>query len=167
MNVVLDAQERGTQAALVGGGKEVASFARGARDLMDNGRCGHPELACFDSWDAVVEYVDHDAQGGELKLLVDLVVKYTPETLVAALSGTVSEAKADLVVSTAHKAKGREWPKVLLHSDFATFGKPTADGTPRDPSDGELRLRYVAVTRARHVLDDAAIRAKKPKAVTS
>jgi hypothetical protein len=42
-------------------------------------------------------------------------------------------------VSTAHKAKGREWNAVKLAGDFAEM----------QPSPSETRLRYVAYTRAR------------------
>jgi superfamily I DNA/RNA helicase len=49
-----------------------------------------------------------------------------------------------VIVSTAHKAKGREWDSVRLASDFASacLGKH-----PDAPS--EVRLFYVAMTRAK------------------
>lgn len=166
MNAVLDAQERGTNAALVGGGGEIASFARGAQTLQDGGRTGHPELACFESWGEVQDYVDHDAQGDELRLMVQLVDRYGVPTILAALDSAKSERGADLIVSTAHKAKGREWGSVLLDEDFAQFGKATQPGeAPREPTEAEKRLRYVATTRAKLRLDNTALTgsAKKPK----
>lgn len=54
------------------------------------------------------------------------------------------EADADFVVCTAHKSKGREWDTVKLSSDFPTNDKA---------GDEERRLLYVAVTRAKLVLD--------------
>lgn len=166
MTAVLDAQDRGSNAALVGGGKEIVSFARAAKLLMENERTGHPELSCFESWSEVQEYVEQDAQGNELKLMVDLVDKYGVATIITALDRAMGEAAADLIVSTAHKAKGREWNAVLLHSDFASFGRPknTAAGDPTpEPSHGEKRLRYVATTRAKLQLDNSALHPKGVK----
>ena len=59
----------------------------------------------------------------------------------------------DLVVSTAQKAKGREWSAVRLMDDFVKCqprrGRDDV-GTGRSPYDlSELRLLYVALTRAR------------------
>lgn len=162
MSAVFDAIERGVNAALVGGGKEIASFARAAQALIDGGRTGHPELACFNTWPEVQEYVDHDAQGDELQLMVRLVDKYTPAVILQAVEASKSEAAAELVVSTAHKAKGREWDAVLLDEDFAIFGGPKGQpDVEREPTVAETRLRYVAVTRAKRRLDNTALTPKK------
>lgn len=59
-----------------------------------------------------------------------------------------------MTVSTAHKAKGREWPRVKIADDFT----PPQDSDQHDDAgqavpgpidDGEARLAYVAVTRTR------------------
>jgi hypothetical protein len=127
---------------LVGGGTEVVSFAKAARDLMNDGWTSHPELACFDSWNEVREYVEQDEQGGDLKLLVDLIEEFGVDLILEALERMPREEDADLIVSTAHKSKGREWNRVRLASDFSD-----------DPKGEELRLLYVAVTRAKMILD--------------
>lgn len=150
MNAVLDAAKQGRSCALVGGGTEVASFARGAQDLMQQGFTAHPELACFRSWGEVKSYVAHDEQGGELKLLVTLVEDYTVPVILKALDHMPSEKQADLTVSTAHKSKGRQWPTVQIAGDFAGM----------DASDAELRLQYVAITRAQQHVDDSGLAAK-------
>lgn len=144
---LLDWIAKGVRPHLVGGGREVSSFARGARDLQEKGQTGHPELACFDSWGQVQEYVRSDAQGDELALLVRLVDDFGVETILGAVDGMPREDDAELVISTAHKAKGREWNVVQLAGDFAF----------PEPSIQELRLRYVASTRARYILDDSAV----------
>lgn len=94
-------------------------------------------------------YVAEDAQGGDLRLLVGLVDEFGTDAILHALGRMPSEAAADLVVSTAHKAKGREWNTVRLAGDFP-------DGTTDTPAAEELRLLYVACTRAKHVLDVSA-----------
>ena len=51
-----------------------------------------------------------------------------------------------MVISTAHKAKGREWESVRLAPDFASTGG--RNGIPT----AEVRLFYVAMTRAKKLL---------------
>lgn len=152
---MLLAQQAGLQPHLVGGGSEVVTFAKAAQELMDEGRTYHPELACFDGWTEVLDYVENDAQGGELNLLVGLVEKYGVPTILLALDYMPTEDRADLIVSTAHKAKGRQWGSVALAGDFPT-GKHPKTGEPVEPDVSELRLLYVAVTRAQRELDISA-----------
>ena len=139
--------EGNRKAHIVGGGSEVVSFARAAIDLRDKGFTSHPELSCFKSWEEVVEYVEEDEQGGELRLMVSLIRTFGAETLLRALNHMPAEADADVIISTAHKAKGREWGAVVLADDFPT-------GTEEKPlSPAEWKLLYVAVTRAQLALD--------------
>ena len=69
------------------------------------------------------------------------------------------------MLSTAHKAKGLEWPRVRLASDFPSLEELDTldrDGLPwltPGERDQELHLLYVAVTRARQQLEpNAAVR---------
>lgn len=143
VRTVLELQRAGQKVALVGGGDDVVRFARAAQELMDTGHTDFPDLACFESWDEVRIYVEEDEQGGELRLMVKLVDDFTVATILAALSGMIREQDADVIVSTAHKSKGREWNAVQLAGDFP----------PGTTSDDELRLLYVAITRAKRDLD--------------
>jgi hypothetical protein len=135
----------GVSAHLVGGAADVMSFARGAADLIDGGRTSHQELACFESWMEVQEYVKTDAMGDEIKLLVSLIDRFGPSTIMTALDRMPGEKTAKVILSTVHKSKGREFPTVKLGGDF-----PLDLGLMQDE---EIRLMYVAVTRARLVLD--------------
>ena len=58
------------------------------------------------------------------------------------------EAGADRILSKAHKAKEREWDRVLLAEDFFAPRKEE-DGTLALPPE-EIRLLYVAMTRVQH-----------------
>lgn len=151
VETALLAQQGGRKVHLVGGAADVLGFARAAQQLMDKGFTYHPELVCFNSWQQVQDYVRLDAQGHELAMLVRLVENYGTEVIIQVLEQSVPEAQADVVVSTAHKAKGREWDRVLIANDFPA----PDDGSLPDPS--ELRLAYVAATRAALVLDPAGI----------
>lgn len=146
VEVVLGFQERGLSPHLVGGADEIVRFAAAAAQLQNGERTGHPELACFDSWREVQDYVADDPQGAELKMLVGLIDSYGVDIVIEALTGLAAQSEADVVVSTAHKAKGREWQSVRLAPDF----EPPEDATL---SHAEYRLLYVAATRAMHDLD--------------
>jgi antirestriction protein ArdC/superfamily I DNA/RNA helicase/DNA polymerase III epsilon subunit-like protein len=65
-----------------------------------------------------------------------------------AMSGIIDSASADVVVTTAHKSKGLQWDKVRIYDDFwgPRFNKET--GEIDMPAPEELRLAYVAITRA-------------------
>lgn len=136
---------------LIGGGTEVVSFARAAKSLQEKHYTSHPELACFSSWEDVQDYVRHDEQGHELRLLVTLVDDFGADQIVEKLARMASEKNASVVVSTAHKAKGREWPSVALADDFPD--PETFKAQDREIEPGELRLAYVALTRAQERLD--------------
>ena len=154
LEVVLQNIKAGKRVAIVGGAKELVDFAKAARDLQQKGWTSHRELACFDTWGEVEAYVANDPQGGELKLLVKLVTEYGPEVIIRHLDQTCDERAADITVSTAHKSKGREWDAVKLASDFP---EPEDGASPETLDDGELRLLYVAVTRAQVVLDPFSV----------
>ena len=143
IGVVLGEIALGRRPYLVGGGGEVERFAKAARDLMAGRPTDHPELSIFETWAEVQAYAADDILGDELAPMVKLIDDHGVETVLSAVSNQVDEADADVVVSTAHKSKGREWDSVRLHGDF-----------PVDRMDAsEYRLLYVAVTRAKVTLD--------------
>lgn len=154
MGIVMEGLSAGRSVALVGGGGDIKALAWAAEALQAGQPTDHPELMGFPSWDAVCEYAEEE--DGSLKTLVRLINENGTGPILTAADALVSEDRAELVVSTAHKAKGREWPSVRIHSDFRA-PKP-------DPRTGQIllpreegRLAYVAVTRARQQLDAEAL----------
>ncbi|MEV0115299.1 UvrD-helicase domain-containing protein [Streptomyces sp. NPDC050844] len=155
---VMHQLDLGRRVALVGGGESLRALAKAARDLKAGKRSTHPELILFDSWGELQEYAEYDPSGRDLLPLVDLVDEHGVDVILAAVDRLAFEQGADIVVSTAHKAKGREWASVRIGDDFTEPVDPEEtdeDGNPLpgDIDDGEARLAYVAVTRARHQLD--------------
>lgn len=139
----------GKRPHLVGNAAEIIKFARAAEELKTTGTTQHPELAWASSWSEVQDYVAEGAT--DLGLMVKLVDDYGTDRIVAALEGMPSEDRADVVISTAHKSKGREWDTVRLSGDF-----------PAEPESEEAwRLLYVACTRAKRALDVTACQAVK------
>lgn len=142
---------RGKSPALVGGAEGIRKFAEAVEDLQRTGKSWHPDLCVFTSWNQVQQYVKNDAGGEDLKVMVSLVDNHGTAEIIRACSGTVSESAADVIISTAHKAKGREWDRVRIHTDFPQ----PQEG--KDVSAAEAMLAYVAVTRAKNHLDVAGL----------
>ncbi|MGK5544979.1 UvrD-helicase domain-containing protein [Streptomyces sp. URMC 127] len=156
MSEVLSYLELGTPVALTGGGSALQRIAKAALELKAGQRTSHPELFLFSSWGEVQEYAEQDKAGQDLKAIVQLVDTYGPDQIIAAVDRLSPEEKAQVTVSTAHKAKGREWPSVRIGKGFMA---PSVDdhGLQRALNASEARLIYVAVTRARHLLDTEGI----------
>ncbi|MFJ2292147.1 UvrD-helicase domain-containing protein [Streptomyces sp. NPDC087894] len=154
MGIVMEGLAAGRDVALVGGGGDVKALAWAAEALQAGQPTDHPELMGFPSWDAVCEYAEEE--DGSLKTLVKLINDNGTGPILAAADALVSEDRAELVVSTAHKAKGREWNRVRIHSDFRAPKPDPKTGHVILPRE-EGRLAYVAVTRARQQLDAEAL----------
>lgn len=148
INEVIAQRKLNKKVALVGGGNALKYLAEAARDLQAGNRTEHPELFLFESWDDVVDYANNDAAGADLKVFVKMVGELGIPAILQACDGLTSEEDADIVISTAHKAKGREWNIVRIASDFR---EPKEAG--QTVSREEMMLAYVTVTRAKFSLD--------------
>ena len=131
-------------------------IAEAAQELKAGHRTSHPELFLFSSWGEVQEYVENDDAAQDLRSLVRLVDEHGPEKIIEAVRRLSAEENAQVTVSTAHRAKGREWDSVRIGPGF---GPPPVDddGRQRPLYPEEARLIYVAVTRARRMLDPEGI----------
>ena len=152
IGTVLGAIAEGKKPHLIGGGAEVVAFVRGCKDLQSGRKSSHPDLACFDSWNELVEYSGKD-EGEDLRLLVRLVKDFGADKILNALENMPPEEHSDLVVCTAHKSKGREWESVRLAGDFPFHSKANENDKGRVADDADRRLLYVAATRAQKFLD--------------
>lgn len=159
------AEDRGLKACIVGGTGELAALARAAAELQERGETAHPEFMGFLSWGDVVEYAEGDAATENLATFVRLVNAYGPQELLRIIDTlTDSETAADLIVSTGHKAKGREWAHVRIGDDFKPAPRRDEHGELVEPemNDEARMLAYVAVTRARLHLDPAGLAWARP-----
>ncbi|WP_105318469.1 UvrD-helicase domain-containing protein [Thermus tenuipuniceus] len=113
----------------------------------------HPDLLLLESWD------DLEALAEELKdptagILVRLAQHYKDLGLLADYlhrAHVANPKAAPLVLSTAHKAKGKEWHRVVLWDDFPTvWRREEREGLLARGLDlhEEENLLYVAMTRA-------------------
>lgn len=119
----------------------------------------HKALGRFDSWEAALEELEQVKGGSDFTVAMNIVKRWTLPQLrrFASESVQVHDVKrsgCDVVVVTAHKAKGLEWDAVRIGGDFYGPDRkpPKHSGTQFDDPE-HLRLNYVAVTRAKKRLD--------------
>jgi superfamily I DNA/RNA helicase len=141
---------------VMGGADPLIKLIRGAWDLRQ-GKAGSGELAMFASWDelkAAAQGQKNESPGDPgLQVLVRLIKDRDRQVLdmCRQLEGCVdSQDAAQITVSTVHKAKGLEWPRVSVSSDFNPIvereaGRPIVDLQ-------EAYIMYVALTRGRKKL---------------
>ncbi|WP_327388986.1 MULTISPECIES: UvrD-helicase domain-containing protein [unclassified Streptomyces] len=149
--------DEGKRVALVGGEKGLRDLARAAGELKAGRRPTHPELVLFQTWAELQEYAEEDPAGHDLLPLVDIIDTHGVTKVLDAMDKLHAEDDAEVTLSTAHRAKGREWPTVRIANDFDPPPSKECD-LEGNPIPGQLslqdsRLAYVAVTRARQQLD--------------
>ena len=141
---------------LVGGLADLTRQLLSAHALW-KGRLGDvldPGVQRFSSWRAL----DHAAEigDGEARRLRDIIQKHGDRlpSLLERLKGhhKDDEAEAELVVSTAHRSKGREWDVVYVLDDFENpsefVKRRQTDPNKTEEMDQEVNLLYVALSRA-------------------
>lgn len=130
--------------------QRLVRFADASEQLKAGKRVNHvPELAYFKDWSEVLSFTEM-AEGSDLKSLVRMIDDYGSTALKSAIKKLYRVEQADYVISTAHKAKGLEWFNVQIDDDYnysLESNKNQEDGV--DISNEELRLLYVACTRAK------------------
>lgn len=146
---LLNGLKRGHKIALQADTDRMLKFCQAAENLQKGKQAyGVPELAYFYNWTDVQDYAETN-EGSDVKTLVKLVDDHGTSTIKQAVNSLCDINSADYVISTAHKAKGLEWSRVQLDDDF--YYDVTTTGVKISPE--ELRLLYVACTRAQNNLD--------------
>lgn len=151
----MTAMEAGRSFAVVGGTGEIRKFAYAVRDLMGQRGTDHPDLMMFQTWQQVKDHVAEDDSSG-LKVFVNMIDTYGVEVIMRVAESAVEEKDADVICSTAHKAKGREWGAVQIAADFAE-PVPDEETGEQKLNKPDMMLAYVSVTRAMRKLDNTGL----------
>ena len=136
-----------SRVAMVGGTFELQSLIKGIEGLKMGRPLMCPELVGFDSYSELVAYSQTDS-GASFATVLRLIREQGTFSLLRILEkvGRNEESSSEILVTTAHKSKGREWDSVLLANDFRG-----PESELFSSEDGNLL--YVALTRAIHSLD--------------
>ncbi|MBZ9742245.1 UvrD-helicase domain-containing protein [Mesorhizobium sp. CO1-1-4] len=159
MTALIECIDEGRKPHLVGDNNDLKELLWGVRDLKEGRPTDVADFFGFNSWESVVDFAK-TAEGEHLTMFVNLVQSKGEKRLLWAINQSVGEDQADIVISTAHKAKGREWKNVRLMDDFlkTRAAKGHKEGADREREDAaELRLFYVAVTRAKEAIEIPAM----------
>ena len=139
--------DKGFKPHIVGGIKELKKLVSAVFDLQKGLPSSHSDFFGFNTWDEVVEFSDSE-EGEEIRSFVSLVQQHGVGKIYRAIKDSEPEENnADVVISTAHKAKGRQWDSVKIANDFGSV-KSESGPIPEE----EIRLFYVAITRAKRRL---------------
>lgn len=157
MAQAMAAQGVGKKVAIVGGAAALKAYAEAAIDLMAGKGTWHHELLAFKDWAAVQEYcIESKDEAGSLAVMVKLIDTHSPERIIEMAERCTNEDSADVIISTAHKAKGAEWDNVQIGMDFQP-AKKKDDNDDGMPSRADMMLAYVSVTRAKKQLDNSGL----------
>lgn len=156
----IDALQSGKRPHLVGGISDLMNLLDGVVDLKAGRMSSVSEFLGFSRWQDVKAFV-RAKEGRHLFSFVGLIETHGEKRLMDALRRTFNEDNCDVTISTAHKAKGREWRSVQLAGDFnivlGTRKRKSHRSNGRSIDVAELRLVYVALTRAKYELDMSSI----------
>lgn len=148
----LEAFDAGRSVKVAGNIAGVMGLLKGMMKLRGGRRSDHHQLAVFDTWQALCDYVRSDlCHEQELQLAHRLVLAGRADTLVALITESKRIVDPDVTCVTAHSTKGMEWDQVLIGPDWKR--PETAETGEVIIPRGLAHLGYVAVTRAKRTLD--------------
>lgn len=139
---------------LVGGSKELTALLDDIELLLSGKQAlTNSDFFGFNDWTDLVSF-SKEEEGGSYRTVVQLVDSYGVQTIRKMIGGVVGSAKeSDVILTTAHKCKGKEWDFVEVGDDFATENRishlANSKYTFEDSHVEEITLLYVALTRAK------------------
>lgn len=107
----------------------------------------HENLLMFNSWEELKQESKHNP---ELSRIATIVESNQVPKVVYTLNNHRNTPNPDIIMTTAHKAKGREWDQVVLADDYpSNFEGNEYKGLTKE----EINLLYVAATRGKLALE--------------
>lgn len=136
------AEENDQRIYVAGGVADLIALVDAGWNVQQGKKTSHPLFMGFKDWNEFVTYCEK-TKDAEANALLRIFDKHGPVKAKRSLEQVVrSEHEADIVLTTAHKSKGREWQQVQLADDFRLDADEDGMINP-----AELRLLYVAITR--------------------
>lgn len=162
LDVAMHCIEEGVSFHIVGQGREEKGLIYAALKLKDGKPDPKGPLAAYASWQDLLDEAESVPDGDAAKLVKLYRHPGFGAILDALNRGEKREQDAQVILTTAHRAKGREWDVVIIDPDLDASLEPTRaqikkkrrfflqdDGELRFDSREDIHLRYVAFTRGR------------------
>lgn len=124
----------------------ILKFTQDAKKLKTNIPVDSGDLMGFQSWFHLIEYIEQ-SDDANLKTMVKIIDEYGPEQIESLINKSVN-IQSNILITTAHKAKGLEFDRVSIEDDF----QYKIIGNELQMAREEARLIYVALTRAQRFL---------------
>lgn len=124
----------------------ILKFTQDAKKLKANIPVDSGDLMGFQSWFHLIEYIEQ-SDDANLKTMVKIIDEYGPEQIESLINKSVN-IQSNILITTAHKAKGLEFDRVSIEDDF----QYKIIGNELQMAREEARLIYVALTRAQRFL---------------
>lgn len=155
----LDLLAKGYEVALVKADIDTFKEALNAAYQLFKGKTtNHPEFSLFRSWEALEDLIQRfPSVASQYRPYKGLVEKHGDDLpkVLRKLDRLKTERGAEVMVSTAHRSKGRQWTEVTLGADYE--GVVLAQENPGHGCvtifEDEVNLLYVAMTRAQTSLN--------------
>lgn len=113
----------------------------------------HSDLEGYESKEEIEEAIEEGDESQMVLEVLELLKSRGYDFLKDALSELNAKTKKDHIeITTAHKSKGSEWESVCIWNDFRGPREDYETGGKILPSLDELKLGYVAITRAKNNL---------------
>jgi hypothetical protein len=166
LDVAMHCIEEGISFHIVGQGREEKGLIYAAMNLKNGKPDPKGPLAAYASWQDLLDEAESVPDGDAAKLIKLYRHPGFGAILDALNRGERREQDAQVILTTAHRSKGREWDVVIIDSDLDAPLEPTRaqikkhrrfflqDGKElRFDTREDIHLRYVAFTRGRkHLL---------------
>ena len=113
----------------------------------------HPLVKSFKSWESLRSAAHQDDDARDLTQAVKIAEEYADrmDQIIGIISGELRSPNPLVTLTTAHRAKGREFDQVVIMPDFDEVIE-RVKSRPKQ-WDAEINLAYVAVTRAIKALE--------------
>lgn len=112
------------------------------------GKVKHEDLVAFENFD---DLKDEAKNSASLTRIVNLIESNHCWKVLRTLRDHKNHSNPDIIYTTAHKSKGREWPQVQLANDFPSHYDREKNWVGLTTE--EQNLLYVAATRAKKALN--------------
>lgn len=147
--------DRGISFSIAGNNNEVADMIESLAALKagDLRSVRHPRVRWLKTWEAAQDEAEKSGDGRDVAQAIRVVEEFDGRVheILMILRKKVEEKKVRVILTTAHRSKGREWKNVVISGDF----DPIIERAKKNKNlwDAEMNLLYVAATRAMGCLE--------------